>query len=132
LSRERRRTKRFRADLPARFRIVPPSHPADASPFQSAHVQDLSEGGVRILTDTVRVEGLHILHPLVATSEQCLLEIEIPHDDPPLTVRGKVVWYDRAGEDTPFSFQAGVQFVDLSPDRKQEIRSLLQRLKTEV
>ncbi len=132
MSRERRRTKRYRADLPARFRIIPPSTPGDATPFESAQVQDLSEGGVRMLTNTVRVQGLHILQPTVTTSEQCILEIELPHGDPPLTVPGKVAWYDQAGEDSPFSFQAGVQFIDLSPEQKQEIRSLLQRLKTEV
>ena len=129
MARERRRHKRYPIDLPARFRIVLPSQPAAASPFQTARLADLSEGGARLLTNTVRVENLHIFHPTASTSEQCLLDVEVAETDPPQTVRARVIWYDHTPEGSPFAFQAGLQFLEPSADQRKEIRTCLERLK---
>ena len=128
MSRERRRYKRYQMEMPVRFRIVPPSQPGKASPFQPARLTNLSEGGVLMLTNTVRVEDLHIFHPTLSTSEQCVLDVETVEIDPPLVLRAKVAWYDKAGEESPFYFQAGLQFIDLSGDQKKEIRNCIKRL----
>jgi hypothetical protein len=129
LQKERRRFKRHRTDLPARFRIVLPSRPGDATAFYAARISDLSEGGLRMLTDTVRVDELHIFQPAPTTFEQSVLDIEIAGAEAPLTVCARVVWYDRAAEGSPFSFQAGVQFVDLTPEQKEAVLGLLRGLK---
>jgi hypothetical protein len=129
LPRELRRFKRYRADLPARFRIVLPSRPGNATAFHPAEINDLSEGGLRMLTDTVRLEDLHIFHPAPTTFEQSVLDIEIAGGEAPLRVFARVVWYDRTGEGSPFSFQAGVQFVDLTPEQREGVLGLLRDLK---
>lgn len=129
-SRERRQHRRYVIDLPARFRIVPPSQPGRASPFQEARLTDLSEGGARLLTNTVQVQDLHIFQPTQCTSEQCVLLVEIPDTDPPHTLRARVIWYDHAAEDSAFTFQAGLQFIDTTADQKKDIRSYVQRLKS--
>jgi hypothetical protein len=82
-----------------------------------------------MLTNTVQVEGLHILQPTPSTSEQCVLDLETVNMDPPLILRAKVAWYDKTGAESPFSFQAGLQFVDLSRDQKQEVRNCIKHLK---
>lgn len=128
MTRERRRHKRFPLEMPVRFRIVPPSQPGNASAFQPARLQNLSEGGVRLLTNTVRVDDLHILHPTPLTSEQCEIDLETVDQDPPLKMRARVAWYDRTGQDAPFSFQAGLQFIRLSREQKREIVTCVKRI----
>jgi len=132
LHKERRRTKRFRLDLLTRFRIIPPSHPDKASSFLAAQIYDLSEGGMRILTNTVHAEGLHIFHATVSPPEQCILEIRIVDLDPPLTIHGKVVWYDKMEQDPSYEFQIGLEFVNLTKDQQETIRTILKILKKEA
>ncbi len=81
-----------------------------------------------MLTNTVRVQNLHILQPTLSSSEQCELDVETVDMDPPLTLRARVAWYDKAGEGSPFSFQAGLQFLELSGEQKQEIRNCVKRI----
>ncbi len=60
---ERRRSKRFKLDPPTRFRIYLPSRLESVSSFLDARIYDISEDGLRLLTNLVQSEGLHILHP---------------------------------------------------------------------
>ena len=76
---DRRRAKRHRMDLPARFRIYLASRPEHSSREIPAQVIDLARTGIGLLADSVENGGLHIMHPWTATSEQCLLEIQILH-----------------------------------------------------
>ncbi len=127
---ERRRHRRYPIDLPVRFRIVPPSHPGQASPFQIARIVELAEEGARLLTNTVYVENLHIFHPSHTSCEQCVLDVEVAEAEPPQAVRGRVVWYDHASEGSPYTFQAGLEFLDTSTDQKNQIRACIGRIKS--
>ncbi len=129
---ERRKAKRFRVDLPIRFRLYPPSRPDNISGPLDAQLFDLSECGMRIFSNHVRSESLHILSPSMATSEQCLLEIEVPHDKDSLTLHGRVVWYDRNAEQNPFSFQIGIEFTNLTADIREKLKALIQHSNTGV
>ena len=124
---DRRRSKRYRLDLPVRFRIYVPSDRENATPFLPGQIHDLSEEGMRLLVNTVQSGGLHILHPTPTTSELCHLEIEILGDESPLTLQARVVWYDRTGEGQAFAFQAGVRFLDLTQDLKKQIQKVMRR-----
>jgi len=122
---ERRRSKRHRIDLPVRFRMILPSLPENASPELTAHLYDISEHGLGLLTDVIQWEDLHMIDPNMQTSEKCVLEIEVPFDDEPLRLRGKAVWYIRHPEGIPFVFRVGVEFVDLTPELKKNVRTLI-------
>ena len=128
MARERRRSKRYKLNTSFRFRIFLPSRPETVSPWLSAQLYDISEMGMRFLTDTVQSEGLHFFHPNTTTSEQGLLEIEIPSGDQTLTMRGRVVWYDRTPEDSAMTFQAGVEFEEMSRDLRKQIRDFIQEI----
>ena len=122
---ERRRAIRYRIDLPARFRISLPGPRGRVSSSILSRVFDLSESGVRLLADQVQVDGLHVLYPNLTTSEHCLLEVEITGSETSLTLQGRVVWYDRTPEGTPFAFQMGVEFLELDKDRKKEVQRMI-------
>lgn len=64
-----------------------------------------------------------MFHPTTTTSEQCLLEIQIPCPDQDLTLRGKVVWYDRIDEQGPFLFRVGIQLLEHPKDLRRQIES---------
>jgi hypothetical protein len=82
---------------------------------------------MRFLTNVVQSGSLHIFHPDLAASEQSRLEIEVPDGEQTLSLTGKVVWYDRNPEDHPFSFRVGVEFLDMGPEEKSRIQSLVRR-----
>jgi len=130
LSIERRRSKRYRLDLPVRFRIYAPSDRENTTPFLPGKIYDLSEEGARLLMNTVQNNGLHILHPMVTTSELCQLEIEIPGGESPLILQARVIWYDRLEEGQDFTFQAGARFLDLTQDLKKELQKVTHQAKS--
>ena len=122
----RRRAKRHRVDMPARFRIYLPSQPEHSSTEISAQVIDLSRMGVGLLADSVENGGLHIMHPWPATSEQCLLEIQVLYGETPLTLQGKAAWYSQhEDKNEPFRFRIGIEFLDLTVELKERIRELI-------
>lgn len=125
LQKDRRRAKRYRMDVPARFRIYLPSCPEHSSAHIAARVFDLSKMGIGLLTDTVECEGLHIMHPWPATSEQCLLEIKILAGQTPLTLQGKAAWYSQQEDKRPFGFRVGIELMDLTAEMKERIRELI-------
>jgi hypothetical protein len=113
--------------LPVKFRIYLPSRPDAGSTFHSAQLHDISQNGMRILTNVVQSGSLHIFHPDPTASEQSHLEIEVPDGDQTLTLTGKVVWYDRNPEEAPYSFRAGIEFVDIPSEDQKRIQSLIKR-----
>jgi hypothetical protein len=121
----RRRSKRHRIDRPVRFRMHLPSRPENPSPDLPAQLYDISEHGLGLLTDSIEWEGLHMIDPNMQTSEKCILEVELPYDDEPLTLRGKAVWYIRHPEGIPFVFRVGVEFDDATAEERKKISNLI-------
>jgi Tfp pilus assembly protein PilZ len=113
--------------LPIKFRIYLPSRPDTSSTFLSAELHDLSQSGMRLMTNIVQSGPLHIFHPNPTASEQARLEIEIPDGDQTLTLIGRVVWYDQNPAEHPYSFRAGVEFVDIGSEDQTRIQSLIKR-----
>ena len=122
---ERRFAKRHRMDVPARLRIFPPSEPEQPSAAIRAQVVDLSRTGIGLLAESVESGGLHIMHPWTATSEQCLLEIQVLCGENPLTLQGKAVWYAQQEERKPFGFRIGIELLNLTAEVKARIRDLV-------
>jgi hypothetical protein len=125
LQKDRRRAKRHRMDVPARFRIYLPSQPEQASADIPAQLIDLSRMGIGLLADSVEGGGLHIMHPWPATSEQCLLEIRILYGETPLVLQGKAAWYSQHEEKKPFGFRIGIELLDLTAELQERIRELI-------
>ena len=124
---DRRRFKRHQLELPIKFRIYLPSRPDTSSTFLSAQLHDLSQSGMRLMTNIVQSGSLHIFHPDLTASEQSYLEIEVPDAEQTLTLIGRVVWYDQNTEEHPYSFRAGVEFVDIGSEDRKRIQSLINR-----
>ncbi len=113
--------------MPIKFRIYLPSRPDTSSTFLSAQLHDLSQSGMRLMTNIVQSGPLHIFHPDPTTPEQSYLEIEVPDGEQTLTLIGRVVWYDQNTEEHPYSFRAGVEFVDIGTEDRKRIQSLIKR-----
>jgi hypothetical protein len=81
--------------------------------------------GIGLLAESVEHEGLHIMHPWPATSEQCLLEIQVLHGETPLTLQGKAAWYSQHEDKEPFGFRIGIELLHLTVELKERIRELI-------
>ncbi len=122
---DRRRAKRHRMDCTVQVRLHLPSRPDARSPHLPARLYDLSEHGLGLLTDSIEWEGLHMIDPNMQTSEKCIVEVEIPFDDEPLRLKGKAVWYIRHPEGIPFIFRVGIEFIDVTPELRKNIKNLI-------
>jgi hypothetical protein len=111
--------------LPIKFLIYLPSHPETRSTLLSARLADLSQSGMRLMTNVVQHGSLHIVHPDPAMPEQPRLEIRVPDGEGTLALTGRVMWYDRNPGDHPYSFRVGVEFVDIGPQEQKRIQSLI-------
>jgi hypothetical protein len=111
--------------MPARFRIYLPSQPEHSSTEISGQVIDLSRTGIGLLADSVENGALHIMHPWPATSEQCLLEIQVLCGKTPVTLQGKAAWYSQHEDEKPFRFRIGIELLDLTVELKERIRELI-------
>jgi hypothetical protein len=125
LQKDRRRAKRYRMDVPARFRIFLPSQPDHSSGHIPARVVDLSKMGIGLLAETVENGGLHIMHPWTATSEQCHIEVQVLHGKNPLLLQGKAAWYTQLEDKKPFGFRIGIELLDPTGESKESIRELI-------
>jgi hypothetical protein len=81
--------------------------------------------GMGLLADRVEDGGLHIMHPWTATSEQCLLEIQVLQGKTPLTLHGRAAWYSQHEDAKPFGFRIGIELLDLTQELKESIRELI-------
>ena len=122
---EQRRSQRHQMELPTRFRIYLPSHPAILSDPVQAQIHDLSEHGIGILTHSMKSNGFHVIQPDPQTGEKCNLEIEIPYGNDPILVHGKAVWYIRNPDSEEFPYRVGVEFDNLSSDQRSRIKDFL-------
>ena len=125
VKKERRRSKRYRMDLPVPFRLFLPSRPETPGKQISGQMLDLSTHGLGLLTNTMECEGFHMMAPDHQTSEQCLLEILLPFDGQPLSLKGKAIWYVRNPEGHPFVFRVGIEFLNLTPDLRDKIQTFI-------
>lgn len=121
--RERRQSRREGLDLPVQFRIYLPSSPDTASPLLPGQLHDFSHQGIALLTNAIHSDRFHVFHPMPTTSEQCLLEIRIPHRGEELTLHGKVIWYDRNTEENPFLFRLGIKLIDTGKELRRQIET---------
>jgi hypothetical protein len=117
-------------DLPIAFRIYLPSCPEVASSPLSGRLYDYSQQGLALLTNTIHCDSLHIFHPNTITSEQCLLEIRVPEGDQGVTLHGRVVWYDRIDDESPFLFRVGIRLLEVPRELRRQLESTLREQRT--
>jgi hypothetical protein len=125
VGKERRRSKRYRVELPIQFRVFLRSRPEISTSFHPARLFDISEHGLGMLIQTIRFDGLHITKLDAKTSEECLLEIQIPFDPEPLVLKGRMIWYIQTPEYDPYILRVGVSLVDMSPDQKKKLLNFI-------
>lgn len=125
VQKDRRRSRRYRVELPIEFRVYMRSRPEVTTRFHPARLFDISEHGVGMLVQTIRFEGLHITRLDAKASEECLLEIRIPFDPEPLVLTGKMVWYIQTPEFHPYVLRVGVSLLDMGLDRKRRLLSFI-------
>jgi c-di-GMP-binding flagellar brake protein YcgR len=125
VAKDRRRSKRYRVDLPIKFRVYLRSRPEMTTDQISARLFDISEHGVGMLIKTLQFDTIHITKLDAQTSEECLLEIWIPFDPDPVVLKGKMVWYIQTPEHQPFVLRVGVSLMDQSPARTRKLKSFI-------
>ena len=123
----RGRDHRYPLELSIQYRLYLPSRVDVFSHFITARTYDLYEHGMGMLADAVGAEGFHILHSWPETMEQCLMEIEIPCRGEVITLKGKAVWYHQQPNEAHLTFRVGVHFLDLTAERRAEIREIIHR-----
>ena len=127
---ERRRARRDKVCIPSSLTIQHPDDPSKESRPIEVTVWSISRMGVGIELDEVRADGLHIAStPSMIETSVVILSLPCPPDSTPLRLRGVVIWYDLAHEESERKFKAGIEFTDMDADDQRRFKDLLREIK---
>ena len=122
---ERRRSKRHRVELPARFRVLLRSSPEISTTMMPAQLFDISEHGAGLLIETMQFDGFHITRIDSRMSEECLFEIEIPYGFEPIRVLARLIWYIQTPDYPPYLLRLGLAFQEPGFETRRKLRSYI-------
>lgn len=127
---ERRRARREKVCIPSSLTILHPDDPSKESRPIEASIWTLSHMGAGIELDEIRADGLHIAStPSMIGTSVIVLSISCPPDSTTLRLRGVVIWYDLASDESESKFRAGIEFTDIDADDQRRIDDLLREVK---
>ena len=116
---DRRRSKRYRVELPVEFRVYLRSRPEVSTEFHPGRLFDVSEHGIGMLVKTVRFDGLPGARFGAQVSEECLLEIRVPLEPEPLSLKGRMLWHIQTPEYHPYVLRVGVSLLEMGSEQKK-------------
>ena len=122
---DRRRSKRYRVELPVEFRVYLRDRPEVTTDFHPARLFDVSEHGIGMLVKTVQFDGLPAARLDAQMSEECLLEIRIPFDPQPLCVKGRMIWYIQTPQYDPYVLRVGVSLLEMGLEQKKRYQNFI-------
>ncbi len=111
MTRERRRFYRIPQAFHTRYRLIGEL----ARGWSAANTLNLSAGGMRFRCEESMEVGVLLE-----------LQITLPSEGEPLVVRGRIIWCHMPASGVT---EAGVEFLELSPDQQAQIDNLVQFLK---
>lgn len=114
--RERRRERRQLSGVHAYLVVISGKDGAIRSPKEKVKLKDISSSGASVLSSSVRPGGMHVMYNDLMLYKNSIELIMEGGGEIHVTVRGKVVWYDRPEGMTEYII--GLEFdeaVDLSP-----------------
>ena len=109
---ERRSAPRIRAYRPVRL------HNPSTPQVIETLTKDLSIGGLRCVSPT-----------LLPVSTELNLELVLSTGDEPLTMRGRMAWFQVLPQSEQFDL--GISFLDLAPRTKRRLSAYLERLSSQ-
>jgi len=127
---ERRRARREKACLPASLTILSPQDQSEESRPIEVTVRSISRIGAGIELDEVRADGLHIAAtPSMTEPSVIALSLPCPPDSTRVRIKGVVIWYDLAPDESERKFHAGIEFTDIDKNDLPRFETLLQEIK---
>jgi hypothetical protein len=95
----------------------------------SGRTRDVSAEGLCLETNTVMRERVHVLSEAMGREGRLFLAVRLPDKEEPVEVLGRVVWYDLAPDDSDLRFRAGVLFIEMGQESRENWRSFLSAVK---
>jgi hypothetical protein len=122
---ERRKHNRAPFNSTVKFRILDSKNPAICSRVIQGRVLDISAEGLRIGTNIVQIDGLHVFHPSSPYQNKLEIEVELRPDLPRLRTLAEVKWYSRVEDETGWIYKMGINWESLSESDQQTLKSFL-------
>ena len=120
---ERRKHIRAPFNSTVKFRILDGKNPAICSRVIQGRVLDISSEGLRIGTNIVQIDGLHVFHPSSPYKNKLEIEVELHPDLPRLRTLAEVKWYSRVEDEMGWIYKMGVNWESLNDNDRQTLKS---------
>jgi hypothetical protein len=123
---ERRRFTRYTASIDVEFHIWDAVGQRPRTKKVPGRLTDISLQGARLQTNHTLIEGHHLfLDDDVAGNTPLILSLPEESEGKPRTLQARALWYNRSASARQYSFDVGLQFINLSPDQRQYLEAIL-------
>jgi hypothetical protein len=129
---ERRKFPRVKKALKFSYVVVSGIDRKVCSKTRLAQTEDISLGGLRFETKEIIVDGLHMSFDKASRASEgppirnrLVLQFQAPGFSDSIEVSGEVAWYEVAEEGPEPTYAVGIEFVNVSPENREAIKSLV-------
>lgn len=86
---------------------------------------DISLKGARLQIPSTLIEGYHLLRDNDLEGKTSLILDLPPSSGNPVSLKAKVLWYNRVESQPKFPFDVGLKFIDVSETGRKQIEAIL-------
>jgi hypothetical protein len=129
---ERRKLPRHTAGVPVEFFVWDAAQQKPRTGKLSGRLGEVSLEGACLQTNSILIDGFHILRDNDLEGETPLV-VDLPPsaEGIPCSIKAQVMWYNRNALHSPFLFDVGLKFLDISETERQRLRDLIKAASTD-
>lgn len=99
----------------------------------AGRIINISGKGACLKTDTVRIEGHHlVINNNLEGKTPLIIEFPLSPEGTTCSLKSQILWYNRNGDEDGFKFEYGIQFIDLSPTQQKCLQALITKISSRV
>jgi hypothetical protein len=126
---ERRRSARYPAAVDVEFLVWDGIRREPRTGNVRGRLTDISLEGACLQTNRTLIEGHHLLlDDDLEGNTPLVISFRSTSEGTPWSIQAQVLWYNRVETERKYQFDVGVQFVRLSAEQRQNLKSLLESL----
>jgi c-di-GMP-binding flagellar brake protein YcgR len=122
---------RLEFPLDVTVKLLPAGEATKTLPLPSMQTRNISKGGICLETNSIEVDGIHLLSGAPFARENLLeLTINLIPGEPPFQATGEVRWYEIARDIPGVFYRVGVAFIDVDGNGKSQLTRFVKNQKS--
>ena len=129
---ERRQLARHTAGVEVEFYVWDGAQKKPRTGKASGRLTEISLEGACLQTNSILVDGHHILRDNdLEGGTPLVVDLPPSAEGVPRSLKAQVIWYNRNVSNRPFQFDVGLKFIDIPESERQHLRDLMKSTSTD-